>query len=344
MKIKTLLLSVIALLGICRPANADKIQIKLGTLAPDGSSWHLLLKQAAQEAEKAAKDWTEKNPTQPVELKFMIYAGGKMGSEGDMLTKLRVNALQAAAMSTIGMHQIAPDPQALDIPLLLDTYEERDHLLEQMKPELEKILSSKGYTVLTWSEIGFTRFFSTKARPTLADMRSAKLFSWDGDPKSTDAWKAGGFNPVVLSSVEMVTSLQTGMIDTILYPPAVVLGIRAHEKANYMLDLKWSTLTGAMIVKNDTWEKIPEKLRPAILEIFREKGKKIFVEAREMERDAISKMRSLGVTEVKVQDRAAWDEMKATLYKAINGKVVPAATFERITKILSEYRAKKGKK
>lgn len=329
-RLATLVTALFALFAT--PALADRVLIKLGTSAPDGSPWHTQLKKASQAWKEISGD--------TVSLK--IFAGGSMGDEGDMVQKMRIGQLHSAALSTIGLHMITPEPQALDLPLMVNDYQERDYLLSKMAPQLEKALADKGYIVLTWSEIGFTYFFSTKPMPDLNAMRKAKLFTWSGDPASKDAWQAGGFSPVVLSAVDMVSSLQTGMIDTIVYPPTVVNSIHADDKAKYMMDLKWSTLTGATVVKKDQWEKIPADIREKLKQVFVQGGAEMTATARKFEDDSLKTMKAKGLQVVKVTDAQTWPAAVKAVFDAVRGKVVPASTFDEVLRIVKEYRA--GKK
>ena len=314
------------------PAHAeDPILFKLGTLAPSGSPWHLLLKEAAQK-------WKEISGGR-VELR--VLPGGTQGDEGEMIRKMRIGHLQAAAISTVGLHVITPEPQAIDLPLLVKSAEEHDYLVQKMAPQLNQLLEKKGFVVLTWSEIGNTRFFSTKPRPTLNDMRAGKLFCWDGDPDSAAAWKAGGFNAVVLSSTDIVPSMQTGIIDTVLYPPTLVIGLRMNEKAKYMSDISWSTLTGATIVDKKVWEKVPADLRPQLMQVFVDLGKKLTGDARRMESEAMAKLKAQGTQETKITDLPEWQKMMESVNASVRGRVVPAATFDQVYQIVKDYRAGK---
>jgi TRAP-type C4-dicarboxylate transport system substrate-binding protein len=319
---KTTLVSLLGalMLIVAGPASAQQIVVKVGTSAPIGSPWHTSLKTAAQK-------WKELSGDKVI---LRIFPGGTMGDEGDMVKKMRIGQLQASALSTIGLHDITAEPQALDSPLIVQTTEQRECLLKKMAPELEQALEQKGYIVLTWSEIGFTRFFSKTARPKLSDMQQSKLFCWNGDPASKDAWIAGGFKPVLLSAVDMVPSLNTGMIDAILYPPTVALAIRAHEKASHMLDLPYSTLTGATIIDKKTWDSIPADLRPKLKEVFVNLGKENTAAARQFEADSLAKMKTQGLVVDKVQDLDKWREVVQSVQGAVRGKVVPASTFDHV--------------
>lgn len=324
----SLFAALLSLVGL-RAEAQETVVVKLGTSAPQGSPWHLSLKEAANK-------WKELSGGK-VELR--IFAGGTMGDEGDMIKKMRIGQLQAAALSTVGLHDAVPEPQALDLPLLVKNYQERDYLLSKMAPQLEKALEAKGFVVLVWSEIGFTHFFSNKARPTLDEMRQAKLFCWNGDPASKDAWVAGKFKPVLLSAVDMLPSLSTGMIDTVVYPPVLVFSLRLFDKAKFMMDLPYSTLTGATVVDKKTWDKIPPDLQAKLKEVFVKLGEKNTAEARKMENDAVTKMKSQGLQVVPVTDLPAWESAVNDIRNTVRGKVVPAATFDEVYRIVKEYRA-----
>src|SRR5581483_5028301 len=174
------------LLALTGTASADE-KIKLGTLAPRGSTWETLLKEMGQK-------WSEASGGK---VKLVIYAGGVAGNEGDMVKKTRIGQLQAVALTTIGLHEITPEPQAIDVPMMIESFSTLDYVMDRIAPKLEKGLEAKGYVVIGWSEVGFVRFFSTKKYDSMKQFSNdAKIFGWDGDPASIEAWRAGGFKPV----------------------------------------------------------------------------------------------------------------------------------------------------
>jgi len=165
------------LLLAAAPASAQEVRIKLGTLAPNGSTWHTLLKEMGQK-------WSEASGGK---VKLVIYPGGVLGNEGDMVKKMRIGQLQAAALTTIGLHEISPEPQAVDMPMMIDSWNTLDYVMDHIGPDLEKNIEAKGYAVIYWSEVGFVRFFSTKKYDTFADLqKNGKVFTWDGDPASAE--------------------------------------------------------------------------------------------------------------------------------------------------------------
>jgi len=322
-----------ALLFAAAPARADVV-IKLGTLAPNGSTWHTLLKEMGQKWEAASGG----------KVKLRIYPGGVLGNESDMVKKMRIGQLQAAALTTIGLHDIAPDAQAVDVPGMVDSWATYDYVMARMAPKLERIIEGKGYVVLGWSEVGFVRFFSTKKFASLAEMQGAKMFCWEGDPASAEAWRVGGFHPVVMSSTDIVPGLQTGLIDTVALAPLYAYSSRMFEKAKYMLDLPWTVLTGGTVVRKDEWDKVPADLKPKLIEISREYAKKIATEVRRMDNEALENMVKQGLVVVKPTDPAAFFAAAQKTYSVIRGKVVPAETFDEVKKLVEEAKAQSAKK
>jgi TRAP-type C4-dicarboxylate transport system substrate-binding protein len=305
------------------------VTIKLGTAAPVGSTWHNILKDLAEK-------WSEASGGK---VKLKIYAGGTQGSEGDMVRKMGVGQLQAASITDVGLHDLVEEPMVFSTPGMAD---EKDvtNVLPKVQAEMEKELEKKGYVALNWAQIGTVNIFCTKAYPDPDKMADAKFFGWDGDPGSIEAFKLIGWRPVVLSSTDVVPSLQTGMINCVSQVPAYVLTGRLFEKANKMMDYPWAYLIGATVVKKDTWEKVPADLRPKLIAIAQEMGKKIDAEAKRLNDDAIAAMKKQGLEVVKV-DADKYQKAAERSWPAMRGKVVPAPFFDEVLKLRNESRGTK---
>ena len=326
---KLLIAALLAALAPAAQAQAP-VTLKLGTLAPQNSTWHEILRELAARWEQASNG----------QVKLRVYAGGVQGSEGDMVRKMAVNQLQAAAISNIGIHDILPDPQALSVPMMFGSEAEAECAFQRVRPRLEQALASHGYVVMQWSRIGALYMFCDRAFRTPAEMTkaNAKVFAWEGDPKSVEAWRAGGFQPVVLSSTDIVPSLQTGMIDCLTNSPLYVLTARLFEKASNMVDLPWGWLYGATLVRKDAWEKIAPDLRPKLLAIAVELGQKADIDVRRLNTDAVSAMQKQGLKVVPV-DPAPWRAAMEKSWPVVRGGVVPAEAFDEVKRARDACRA-----
>lgn len=316
----------LALMLVAQAALAQDVTIKLGTLAPQGSTWHNLLKEAAERWQEASGG----------KVKLKIYAGGTQGSEGDMVRKMGVGQLHAASITNVGIHDIYAEPMVFSTPGMVDETDFRA-IFPKVQDQLEKNFEAKGYVVLNWAQVGTIYTFCTKPYATPEAASDAKFFAWDGDPGSIEAFKLVGFRPVVLASTDIVPSLQTGMINCVTQVPAYVLTARLFEKANKMMDFPWSYLIGATVVKKDQWEKVPADLRPKLIAIARELGARIDAEAKRLNDDAIAAMQKQGLEVVKVNP-APWQKAAERSWPAVRGKVVPEPFFDQVAKLRDEAR------
>ncbi len=320
----------LALMLTATSASAQTaVRIKLGTLAPQGSSWHQLLLSMAQDFTTASSG--------KVELK--IYAGGTQGNEGEMIRKMSIGQLQAASMTAIGLREITPEPQVEDAPFMIASYEEYDYVHERIRGKLEEAIARKNYQVLQWGEVGFVYLFSTQPYRTPADFGKGKVFTWNGDPGAEAAWKAAGFHPVVLSSTDLIPALTSGMINVVGQSPLYAYTANLYSKANHMLDLRWGLLTGATVVRKDTWEKIAPGVRQELLRIAEEYSKKTREDLRKQNEDAIQQMKKRGLNVQKPEELQAWQEAAEHANAVIRGKVVPAPIYDELIKYRDEYRA-----
>jgi TRAP-type C4-dicarboxylate transport system substrate-binding protein len=320
------------LLVLAATAAQAQVTIKLGTLAPAGSTWHEILKEMAQRWEQASGG----------QVKLKVYAGGTQGSEGDMVRKMGIGQLQAGSISNIGMHDILPEPQMLSLPMFFANEAEVECTFQKSRARIEAAFEAKNYVVLQWSRIGAMSMYCDKPFRTPAEMdaANAKVFAWEGDPKSVDAWRAAGFRPVVLSSTDVVPSLQTGMINCITNVPLYILTTRLFEKADNMVDLPWGFIYGATIVRKDAWEKISPEIRTRLKAIAVELGGKVDAEVRRLNVDAVGAMKKQGLQVISVDPRP-WREVMERSWPVVRGGVVPAAWFDEVKVARDQCRAAK---
>jgi TRAP-type C4-dicarboxylate transport system substrate-binding protein len=317
--LKTKLALAALALALATGARAQVVTLKLGTLAPQGSTWYDLLKEMAQRWEQASGG----------QVKLRIYAGGAQGSEGDMVRKMGIGQLQAASISNVGMHDVIPEPQALSVPFLFDSEAQMDCAFAKVRPQIEAALEKRGLVAIQWSRIGAIHLFCDAPHKTPADTAGARIWAWEGDPKSVEAFRAAGLTPVVLSATDIVPSLQTGMIDCIPNVPLYVLTAHLYEKASYMMDQPWSWLVGATLVRKEAWEKIPADTRAKLLQIAQDLGKKVDDEVRRLNVDAVAAMQKQGLKTVP-GDRASWRVAMERTWPVVRGGVVPAPFFDQV--------------
>lgn len=327
---KTIALFVIAT-SLCI-ASAHAQTIKLGTVAPEGSPWHLMVREMGDAWFKASSG----------KVQLRIYPGGVAGDEPDMVRKMRVGQLHAAMIANQGLTQIVPDIQALQMPLMLTNYAEVDYVKERLAAKLEALFEAKGFKVLHWGEAGWLHFFTQKPVLRPDDLRPLRLFAWAGDdPIYIDAWKDAGYNPVPIPLGEMLTALQTGLINAFAAPPISALAFQWFGLAKNMTDLQWLPLVGATVISQKSWQEIPEHLRPLLLRAARDASVRYKDDVRKINSDSIEVMKKHGLIVHRVPKEAMpeWEQRARAGYQRLIGKVVSAQMVAEVERLRNEYRA-----
>lgn len=318
------------LLG-CLMAAVPQTVIKLGTLAPEGSPWHQALQLMGERWRKISGG----------QLKLVIYPGGVLGDEPDMVNKMRIGQIHAAGLSGGGLSGIDPGVMALQIPMMFDSYEELDYVRERVTPRLEKMVEARGYVVLNWGDVGWVHFFTTTPATRLSDMRKMKLFTWAGDNETLELWKANGFRPVPLAATDILTGLQTGLIEAVPTTPLYALLNQSFGIARNMIDVKWAPLIGATLIAGRTWDSIPAAHRSEMRAAALEAGVSMRGAIRKMGDEAVATMqkRRLQVVHVDGAAQADWRKEAERVYPKLRGGQVPAELFDEVCRLRDEYRA-----
>ncbi|RMH16775.1 MAG: hypothetical protein D6696_17445 [Acidobacteria bacterium] len=331
---RPLTLLVATLLAWTPPAMA-RTEVKMATLAPDGSVWDKALKEMGGDWQRATGG----------DVVLRIYAGGIAGDEPDVVRKMRIGQLHAAALTTAGLSALDNAFEVFQLPMFFASYDELFHVLEVLRPELEKRLFERGYVLLNWGHGGWVHLFSKRPVRTVEDLRGMKLFTWSGDDTMFQIWRKEGFQPVALATTDVMVALQTGMIDALPTTPLAALSLQWYRHTPYMQDLGVAPLIGATVISRRLWDKLaPEtrsKLRAAALEVER----KLEVQVPDQDRRAIEQMkqRGLEVTVVGDDQLPAWRAF-AERFAAQQRQLIEAHDMlDRLRQVRDAYRAGGGR-
>jgi len=233
--------------------GADKpINLKLGTLAPTGTSYHKSLQVMGEKWRQASEG----------RVRLTLFPGGTQGGEADMVGLMQTGNLDAGLLTAVGLSEIEPAVTALQsMPMSFHSLDEVDYVGEKLRRQLEDHLLAKGYLVLFWSDSGWVRFFTMSPIVHPQDLRKLKLFTWIGNPHDTDLWKSGGYHPVALETAGIPQGLLSGTIDAVPMPPFFALAGQLDGTLKYMLELNWAPLVGAAVVRTKSWERVPASAR-----------------------------------------------------------------------------------
>lgn len=312
------------------PAQARGLVVKMGTMAPKGSVFHKALLQMADvfEQETGGK------------VKLKIYPG-VVGDEPTIVRKMRVGQLQAATLTSTGLALITREPMALQLPMQFRNSAELDVTIAGMSPTFDKALEDHGFVSLTWSDGGWMYFFTKDPAVSVQDVQNRKLWMWANDPVAVEAFAVIGFAPVVLSGVDIIPSLQTGMINALPTTPVTALAMQSYPLVPNMIDVKWGVMLGGTIIDKKVWEKIPQDQRTRIRSRCQQIGLDLAKETRRQSREALEIMQKKGLVVHKPNpaQMQGWEKKAQESFAIVREKAVDSALVDQACKIRDAYRA-----
>lgn len=310
---------------------AERHVIKFATLAPEGSSWM----KSMRELEKKIKERSRG------EVLFRVYAGGVAGDELDVLKKIRIGQIHAAAFSGVGFGEILPMVRVLDLPLLFRTGAEIDRVLQELETHFSEQFSARGFELLSWAEVGNVHLFSKQPIRKLEDMARLKVWAWSGDPIAKETFTQMRTVPIPLSIADVVTSLNTGMIDTVYAPPLGALALQWNRYVKFMTSLPLAHSIGAVLVSSELFRKIPEAHSRMVKEEFNSTMEQLTGQLREQNQESIRAIEKSGVTILPMPSEPElkpFYRVHEQVAAKLAGDLFPKELLERIYRVLATMR------
>jgi TRAP-type C4-dicarboxylate transport system substrate-binding protein len=328
---KTVALHTVFLLALASAAHAQTA-IKLATLVPEGSVWDKNIKQMGEEWKTATGG----------RVTVTVFAGGSQGDEPMVLRKMRLDALQAASLSAVGLGTIDAAFNVFDIPFFFDSYDELNYVTEKLTPTIRKRSESKGFILLNWGQLGWAQVFTKKPVQTVDDLKTIKLWTSSGNDRMVQWFKANGFQPRAMAMTDIMTGLSTGMIDGMPSTPLAAMLFQWNRQTPYMLELGLAPIIGASVITSKTWKAIPDADKPKLLEAADGVEKRLNVEVPKLDQNAVAMMTKNGLTVTKPTG-PEWRAQLDGLAKTMRGEMVPPDIFDLAVKARDEFRKNKQK-
>ncbi len=320
-----LFIGVLSLSGVAQT-------IKFATVAPDGSTYMKIMREFDAEIRRLTGG----------EVKFKIYANQSQGDEKAVVRKIRIGQLHAAGFTGVGLGEILPEVRVLELPFLFRNYEEVDYVASLLYDEFSRKFEERGFIILGWADVGFAYVFAQKPIRTLEELRRTKMWMWEGDPLAETTFKALGVSAIPLSLVDVLTSLQTGLIEAVYIPPLPCISLQWHTRVKTMMDVPLANVTGAVLVSRRMFR----KLSPEHQQILLEQGKKYMArlvqQAREDNEKSIELMRQNGIQIVSLseEDLVPFYQAAQQAHQALVGKLYSQELLDRVKQALAEFRSR----
>jgi TRAP-type C4-dicarboxylate transport system substrate-binding protein len=257
--LKRLVFLTLAILLSCfAPLAAEATVLKIATIAPEGSQW-------MQEMRKGADEIKTRTAGRVV-VKF--YSGGVMGNEKSVLRKIRIGQLHGGAFTGGGLIEVYPDISLYSLPMVFRSLEELDYVRSHMDKTLQEGLEEAGFVSFGFAEGGFALIMANKPVRSLDNLKGQKIWVPEGDSNSYAVMEGLGLSPVTLPITDVLTGLQTGLIDIIGTSPIGAIAFQWHTKVKYISNAPLAYLFATLAVDRSVFEKLSTEDQGVMREVM----------------------------------------------------------------------------
>lgn len=328
----TLLFAAVLALAVS-PVAAEK-RIKIATLAPEGTTWMKLMNDMAKEIQQKTNG----------EVKLKFYAGGVMGDEGDVIRKMKFGQVHGGGFTGRGLGEINSQERVLELPRLFEKSSEVDCVLGKVTGRLSKGFEDQGFVLLGWAETGFVYVFTNKPIKTAADMKGVKMWMWEGDPLAEALFKANGIVPVPLDLPNVLTSMQTGLIDAVYSSPYAMVAMQWHTRVKYMSTAKLTWASGALLISQKEFAKLSPEEQGVVRTVSATYLRKLTEQTRKDNDSAMAVLKKSGIQIIDMDPIEGTRKLEAAsmpVYNQLVGKLYPQDLLTEVVRQRDACRAGK---
>lgn len=247
------------LVTLAPPGGGDRahaqetFQLRIGTVAPEGTPWEKQLRSLKSHIESQSGG----------RIKVRMFMGGSLGGEKALVRRVSQGSLEAFGGSTAALGSIVPEMNVIEAPYLFDSAEQADRALDAapVREQVGRLVSAKGFVFSIWAENGFRSWF-TRERPIRqpSDLRGLRMRSQEARVHIA-TYEAFGATPNPIDVTNVLTSLQTGVVDgfdnTLLFSFAT-----SWYQAARHLNLSEHSYQPGIVVYSQTWfNTLPQDLQ-----------------------------------------------------------------------------------
>jgi TRAP-type C4-dicarboxylate transport system substrate-binding protein len=210
-----------------------------------------------------------------------------------------------------------------------------------MDARLLGTLEERGFVAFGIIEGGFAYLMSNKATRDFSDLKGQKAWTPEGDKVGTAILEAAGLAPIPLPISDVLTGLQTGLIDTVAGPPVGAVALQWFTKVKYVTEVPIVYTYGVIALSSKAFGRLPEADQKVVREVFARVSDEMDRGTREDNQGARQALAKQGLEFVQTTPEATqrWYEVAARArQRLVDDDYVSAEMVAEIERIAAEFR------
>jgi len=203
------------------------------------------------------------------DLEMVVSTGGALGYKGpDLLKAVRDGLVPVSDMLISGVAGDEKSFQIVTLPFLVRNFDELRLLLDISRPYFDKSAQKWGQKILYVAPWPGAGLWTKKKITTLEELKGLKTRTYDKN--GALVMEAVGATPFALPFSEVYTSLQTGLIDSVMTSTPTAVDGKFWEVLKYFEPLNITIATNMVTVNLKAFNKLPKAQQDALVKIGRE--------------------------------------------------------------------------
>ena len=292
----------------CSQQNDQKV-LRLAHTLDAGHPVHIAMEHIATRSEELSGG----------KLNLMVYPGGQLGSERELIELLQIGSLAMTKVSASPLEGFVPEMKVFSIPYI---FQDNEHFWTVLNGDVgRKLLAStepvrlKG---LGYFDAG-SRSFYTKDVPVRSpeDLKGLKIRVMNSQTAVRTMQELGA-SPTPIAWGELYTALQQSVVDGAENNPPTLFLSRQYEHARYFSLDEHASIPDVLLISTYVWDRLSEQEREWLNQAVEEGvalQRSLWNEATE---DALRQIEAAGV-EIIYPDTSAFQEAVQEMHKSYEG-------------------------
>ena len=265
-------------------------------------------------------------------ITIQMYPSMQLGGEKEMIEQAQVGALQIARISVGPMGPIVPELNVFNLPFMFRDNAHMEKVIDgDIGSELLKKLSdhpTAGLIGLCWMNAGSRNVYNSKHPVnTVADLKGLKIRMM-GNPVFVDTMNSLGGNGIAMGYDQLVSALQTGVVD------GAENNEPSYATGQHYRHAKYYSMTGHLIIpeilvfSKKSWDRLSKDDQALIMKVAKEAQQEQRGLWYEMEKKSMDDMKAAGAVVNEVADRKPFQAAVKSVWDKYGGQ--HAALIQRI--------------
>lgn len=251
---------------------AASLAIALSVPTFNATAQTLKLAHAMPLAHPVAKTlaWFADEVTNRTNLRVKVYPNLTLGKEEATLQMVQNGTLAFTKVGGGLTATFSNQYKVLSLPYLYKTVEESKRILGgEIGDEILQSSEKDGFIGLAFLSSGSRSFYSNTKIEKPADLKGLKIRVMSS-PIDIDTMKALGASPVPISSGEVYSALQQGVVDGAENDIPTYFSTRHNEVAKYYSSDKHTSVPNVLAVSTEIWKTLSAKNQKIIRQVAKE--------------------------------------------------------------------------